>query len=307
MYLVENGQGSDELITVVDRSVKRRVAVPRHDCVDRSSFPRGTAISATAVDGVPAHGFLFVPAARPPKGLILELHGGPRTAHVNLLTSTIVRAWLERGYAVAAVNYRGGTGYGRALLEKPYGGGLDGMLHDVDAIRRASLEKLGQRPTLPVVIHGVSYGGFLAIKAGVESDQAYRAVIVDSAVCRLKSSVDNVGYAGESLSNVSVPDYSLHKLRLATNPDGKVRDVDLCNKRIGGDAKVIVVHAEGDPIAPYPPIRTFIDAQAPKRLMKVISNGATHDPIGDFAADPKFIATAADAILKFIEDPVDRN
>ncbi|WP_122612428.1 alpha/beta hydrolase family protein [Pseudomonas viridiflava] len=60
-----------------------------------------------------AHGF-FYPAmsgeAKPP--LVVFIHGGPTSACYPILDPRI-QYWTQRGFAVADLNYRGSTGYGR--------------------------------------------------------------------------------------------------------------------------------------------------------------------------------------------------
>jgi dipeptidyl aminopeptidase/acylaminoacyl peptidase len=60
-----------------------------------------------------AHGF-FYPAmngeAQPP--LVVFIHGGPTSACYPMLDPRI-QYWTQRGFAVADLNYRGSSGYGR--------------------------------------------------------------------------------------------------------------------------------------------------------------------------------------------------
>jgi dipeptidyl aminopeptidase/acylaminoacyl peptidase len=64
-----------------------------------------------------AHGF-FYPAmnddARPP--LVVFIHGGPTSACYPILDPRI-QYWTQRGFAVADLNYRGSSGYGRAYRQ----------------------------------------------------------------------------------------------------------------------------------------------------------------------------------------------
>ncbi|MGH8385949.1 MAG: S9 family peptidase [Pseudomonas sp.] len=64
-----------------------------------------------------AHGF-FYPAmtdeAKPP--LVVFIHGGPTSACYPMLDPRI-QYWAQRGFAVADLNYRGSSGYGRAYRQ----------------------------------------------------------------------------------------------------------------------------------------------------------------------------------------------
>ncbi|WP_110971513.1 S9 family peptidase [Pseudomonas huaxiensis] len=78
------------------------------------SRPRG--FSYPSGDGE-AHGF-FYPAMNGsgPTPLIVFIHGGPTSACYPVLDPRI-QYWAQRGFAVADLNYRGSSGYGRAYRQ----------------------------------------------------------------------------------------------------------------------------------------------------------------------------------------------
>ena len=43
--------------------------------------------------------------------MIMDVHGGPTWAYADDFRPS-VQAWVDHGFAVAMVNYRGSTGYG---------------------------------------------------------------------------------------------------------------------------------------------------------------------------------------------------
>jgi len=64
-----------------------------------------------------AHGFFYPAtngASQPP--LVVFIHGGPTSACYPVLDPRI-QYWAQRGFAVADLNYRGSTGYGRAYRQ----------------------------------------------------------------------------------------------------------------------------------------------------------------------------------------------
>ncbi|QXI38894.1 S9 family peptidase [Pseudomonas xantholysinigenes] len=73
-------------------------------------------ISYSGGDGV-AHGF-FYPAMNSagPSPLVVFIHGGPTSACYPVLDPRI-QYWTQRGFAVADLNYRGSSGYGRAYRQ----------------------------------------------------------------------------------------------------------------------------------------------------------------------------------------------
>ncbi|MDG9884742.1 S9 family peptidase [Pseudomonas sp. GD04058] len=81
---------------------------------ERISKPRG--FSYPSGDGE-AHGF-FYPAmnGNKPAPLVVFVHGGPTSACYPVLDPRI-QYWAQRGFAVADLNYRGSSGYGRAYRQ----------------------------------------------------------------------------------------------------------------------------------------------------------------------------------------------
>ena len=312
MYIVRNaGRGKDEIVVVADGNVRQTYPVPPHQCQDRHDFPKGVALESRATDGFPTHGFLFSPPnSKPVRALVVHLHGGPRPPNKDRLTNPFARALLDRGFAFAAVNYRGSTGYGRAVLEKPYGGGFVGMLEDAEAIRREALRELKLPAATPVVLHGASYGGFLAVKAAIERAKDYRAFIVNSGVCRVASSVGDVSVMDTNplpLNRTSDPDVGVHTLRLATDINGKALNVDLCGKRADAGARMVIIHARGDPNAPFTPIQSFANLQTRDQLLTIFFDGVSHDPMKDLAGDQNAFRVAVDTIVQFVEGSTAKN
>lgn len=133
------------------------------------SFPSGPALGNDP-DGPIAHALYYPPrsgdhvateGSRPP--LVVRIHGGP-TASARTEFSPSVQFWTTRGFAVAEVNYRGSTGYGRE-----YRDALDGQwgvadVQDCIAVTR-HLAREGLVDPSRCVIRGGSSGGFTALAA----------------------------------------------------------------------------------------------------------------------------------------------
>jgi dienelactone hydrolase len=101
------------------------------------------------------------PGAPVPMPLIVDVHGGP-TAHDGDLFRAYPSAWVDHGYAVLQVNYRGSTGYGSAwrdALEQRVG---HVELEDVVAVRD-HLVSIGLVDPARVVLEGASWGGYLTL------------------------------------------------------------------------------------------------------------------------------------------------
>lgn len=98
---------------------------------------------------------------KPP--LIVISHGGPTSAATTRLALSI-QFWTTRGFAVADVDYRGSTGYGRAYRERLYGQwGILDVDDCVDAARFLVARGLADEDRL--IIRGASAGGFTTLAA----------------------------------------------------------------------------------------------------------------------------------------------
>ena len=121
-------------------------------------------------EGERVHAFLYRPAhprcvgpagRRPP--LVVRSHGGP-TAAASPVLAPGIQYWTQRGFAVADVDYRGSTGYGRAYRERLRGAW--GVL-DVDDCAGAArwLADEGVADPARLAITGGSAGGFTTLCA----------------------------------------------------------------------------------------------------------------------------------------------
>ncbi|MCU1768250.1 S9 family peptidase [Pseudomonas protegens] len=111
-----------------------------------------------------AHGF-FYPAMngvnRPP--LVVFIHGGPTSACYPILDPRI-QFWTQRGFAVADLNYRGSTGYGRAYRQALHLRWGEVDVQDACAVV-AHLDEQGLIDPQQAFIRGGSSGGYTTLCA----------------------------------------------------------------------------------------------------------------------------------------------
>jgi len=107
------------------------------------------------------HGFVVTPAGQGPHPTLFNIHGGPE-AHDEDTFSATAQAWVDHGYAVVLVNYRGSSGYGRewrdAIKGKP---GLT-ELADIAAIHDRLIAD-GVVDPKRSVLSGASWGGYITL------------------------------------------------------------------------------------------------------------------------------------------------
>ena len=188
------GGGPDMAVTVlggVGQAVRplrqpgfRLEAESRSDA-EALDFPTSGSERARAWYYPPKHREFKAPTGELPP-LIVRCHGGPTSMNGDALDPRI-QFWTTRGFAVADVNYRGSTGFGRA-----YRRSLNGQwgVKDVEDCVQA-LGHLASRALVDparAAVSGSSAGGFTALAALAFHD-AFRAGAVHYGISELESAM----------------------------------------------------------------------------------------------------------------------
>jgi acetyl esterase/lipase len=92
---------------------------------------------------------------------VFDIHGGP-TAQDTDAFSPPAAAWIDHGFAVVRVNYRGSTGYGSAWRDAIEGRVGLTELEDIKAVRDWAVSA-GLADPERLVLTGGSWGGFLVL------------------------------------------------------------------------------------------------------------------------------------------------
>lgn len=121
--------------------------------------PAGVGYTDHDVDGI--HAFLAEPPGPRPHATVFLIHGGP-TAHDRDQFLPAVQAWLDHGYAVIHVNYRGSTGYGRTWRDALIGNPGFTELADIATVHDWALRE-GIADPARTVLAGNSWGGYLTL------------------------------------------------------------------------------------------------------------------------------------------------
>jgi dipeptidyl aminopeptidase/acylaminoacyl peptidase len=134
-------------------------------------LPAPEVVEWKSSDGVTFSGILYKPPAKftGHRPVIVTFHGGPDDPNQREQIRFLGRGNYflnELGVAVLYPNVRGTAGYGRKFVELDNGRGRDGVIKDVGTV----LDWIATRPDLDsgrVVFSGGSYGGWLALEAGI--------------------------------------------------------------------------------------------------------------------------------------------
>ncbi|WP_190023525.1 S9 family peptidase [Streptomyces hiroshimensis] len=125
--------------------------------------PRSVPVRDVWVDGPggKVHALIQVPEGTGPFPAVFDVHGGP-TWHDSDAFAAGPAAWVDHGYAVVRINYRGSTGYGRAWTDalKHRVGLIE--LEDIAAVRDWTVSA-GIADPGRLVLAGGSWGGYLTL------------------------------------------------------------------------------------------------------------------------------------------------
>lgn len=211
------------------------------------------------VDGAGSVHALYARPANAPDGplpTVFTLHGGPHSADEDRF-SAYRAVWLDAGFAVVHVNYRGSTGYGSAWRDAIEGRPGLTELADVAAVHAWALEKELAHPAR-CVINGASWGGYLSLLALGTQPSLWAAGIAGVPVA------DYLAAYADEMEPLRAFDRAL----FGGSPD-EVRDRYIESSPITYvdqvRAPVLVVAGENDPRCPIRQINNYLDGLAVRR------------------------------------------
>jgi dipeptidyl aminopeptidase/acylaminoacyl peptidase len=219
----------------------------------RERFP-GTAwreVTFRSEDGTEIHGWLLTPHGDGPWPAILYSHGGP-TSVAGPTFHPICQAWVDSGYALLSVNYRGSTTFGDSYREALTGdiGGVD--VADMVAGRRWLAES-GIAAQDQVILNGYSYGGYLTLQCMAIHPELWAGGIAGAPVA------DWIGVGEDQNASLNAYDLALfgpatpesHAHKLRVSPSTYVDQFA---------APLLITTPEADTRTPLRPTQAFVDA-----------------------------------------------
>ena len=137
--------------------------------------------------------FLFEPEGEGPFPVVVTVHGGPEAQWLPWFAPSfapLTQHLVSHGYAVAAPNVRGSTGYGKRYAQ------LDDIEKRLDSVRDlASLHGwLSARPEIDgsrAVVYGRSYGGYMVLAALAFQPELWAAGIEAVGISSLVTFLEN--------------------------------------------------------------------------------------------------------------------
>jgi dipeptidyl aminopeptidase/acylaminoacyl peptidase len=161
--------------------------------VEPASLVEPTLHRFESFDGESVPVFLFEPEGTGPFPVVVTVHGGPESQWLPWFAPSfapLTQYLVSRGYAVAAPNVRGSTGYGKRYEH------LDDIEKRLDSVRDlASLhEWLSARPSIDgerAVVYGRSYGGYMVLAALAFQPELWAAGIECVGIASLVTFLEN--------------------------------------------------------------------------------------------------------------------
>ena len=179
------------LYDIGDGLLSRLTTSPRE--VDVTQLVEPTLHRFESFDGESVPVFLFEPEGDGPFPVVVTVHGGPESQWLPWFAPSfapLTQYLVARGYAVAAPNVRGSTGYGKRYEH------LDDVRLRLDSVRDlASLHGwLSDRPNIDAgraVVYGRSYGGYMVLAALALQPELWAAGIECVGISSLVTFLEN--------------------------------------------------------------------------------------------------------------------
>ncbi|MEV0610827.1 prolyl oligopeptidase family serine peptidase [Polymorphospora rubra] len=258
-------------IALVATDGSDHLAVVRGDPIDGGdgvSVPQVLRVASAGVELT----VLFYPPTAEPAPLIVRPHSGP-THHSDLRLDWEVQFFTSRGFAVADVDYRGSTGYGRDFRKA-----LDGNWgrFDVEDCRNVAEHLLATGRALPqaVFISGASAGGYTALRAACEDGPFTMAVA--------RSAIVDPNRWKTTAPRFQRPHAAILAHDHAAVTPGQVR------------RPVLLIHGDRDDVAPVNDATTLADALERRHLLVGMLR---LDGVGHYLSAPAALAAALEAEL----------
>lgn len=168
--------------------------------------PAGEPLRSTMItsdDGTRVQVWLGVPDGRVPLGTVLEVHGGPNLVMIDGYDPS-AQAWIDAGFAYAALNFRGSVTFGQAFREGFWGSGGDREIEDV-AAAVAWLRAQGLADPATTFITGASFGGHLTLLSVGRLPELFAGGLAHVAVADWTAAIAEMNPAVRSVWTTWVP------------------------------------------------------------------------------------------------------
>jgi dipeptidyl aminopeptidase/acylaminoacyl peptidase len=221
-----------------------RVQQMTHFATRWEGLERPEEVSFRSWDGLYIQGFLFLPPNFDPTGSypsLVQVHGGGTNSYLDALNTT-EQYLAQKGYVVLAVNYRGGSGFGRPFQDLGIEDWANGQARDA----AAAADFLRTQPWSngKVGIYGYSYGGITSMAAIARVPDAFDAAVPMAGIYDFADAYTNADRLGKifiKTGHGGSPD-ERPEVYAVSNTLARIQNVE---------TPVLTMHGEADVRAPY--------------------------------------------------------
>ncbi|PSL55597.1 dipeptidyl aminopeptidase/acylaminoacyl peptidase [Saccharothrix carnea] len=208
------------------------------------------------------HALVARPEGAPdgPLPTVFHLHGGPHSADEDRF-SAYRAVWLDAGFAVVHVNYRGSTGYGSKWRDAIEGRPGLTELEDVAAVHDWAVSS-GFADPAKCVVNGASWGGYLSLLALGTQPERWAAGVAGVPVA------DYLAAYEDEMEPLRAFDRALFGGSPEELPD-RYRECSPLTYVDAVRAPVLVLAGENDPRCPIRQIDNYLD--------RLAARGATYE------------------------------
>jgi len=201
-------------------------------------------ISYRSWDGLYIQGFLYLPPgfdASASYPALVQVHGGGTNSYLHSLNTT-EQYLAQKGYVVLAVNYRGGSGFGRAFQDLGVEDWANGQARDAAAA--AGFVRTQPWSNGKVGIYGYSYGGITSMAAIARVPDAFDAAVPMAGIYDFADAYTNADRLGKIFTKTG------HGGSPEERPE--VYEISSTLARVENiQTPVLTMHGEADVRAPF--------------------------------------------------------
>lgn len=209
-------------------------------------------ISFRSFDGLYIQGFLYLPPGQR-EGVkypaLVQVHGGGTNSYLR--TQNLLEHYLaSKGYVVMAINYRGGSGFGRQFQDLGVNDWATGQAHD--AAVAADFMRSLPYVTGKVGIYGYSYGGIMTMATIARYPDKYDAAVPMAGIYDFADALTNADRLGKIFTQTGHggPPDKRRAVYDRSNTLARVKDVK---------TPLLIMHGEADVRAPFKQYQLAVD------------------------------------------------
>jgi dipeptidyl aminopeptidase/acylaminoacyl peptidase len=209
-------------------------------------------VSYKSFDGLYIQGFLYLPPDMKPGvkyPALVNVHGGGTNSYLR--TQNLTEQYMaSKGYVVMAINYRGGSGFGREFQDLGVNDWASGQAHDaaVAADFMRSLPYVNGK----VGIYGYSYGGIMSMATIARYPDKYDAAVPMAGIYDFGDALTNADRLGKIFTRTGHggPPEERKEIYAKSNTLARIKDVK---------TPLLIMHGEADVRAPYKQYQLAVD------------------------------------------------